>query len=110
VGELIWGIPFGDKIINTALLFLLGIFVFIFFYAFLDGFLGGYDDNTIEEFQRAASIVTTRGLRALPKTLSRVAKFGSKLSPFHNKLKIDIYEEAMKEAYDLTLEKRVLKI
>ncbi len=110
VGELIWSIPLGDKIINTAILFLLGIFIFMFFYAFLDGFLGGYDDNTLQEFQRAASMVTTRGLKAFSKTLSRVAKVGSKISPFHNKFKIDIYEEAMKEAYDLTLEKRVLKI
>jgi O-antigen/teichoic acid export membrane protein len=110
VGELIWSIPLGDKIINTALIFILGIFVFLFFYAFLDGFLGGYDDNTLEELHRATSMVTTRGIRAFPKTLNRVAKLGSKISPFHNKFKIDIYEEAMKEAYDLTLEKRVLKI
>ncbi|MFX1568076.1 MAG: oligosaccharide flippase family protein [Promethearchaeota archaeon] len=110
VGELIWSIPLGDKILNTAILFILGVFVFIFFYAFLDGFLGGYDDNTLKEFQRAASMVTTRGIKALPRTLSRIAKFGSKISPFHNKFKIDIYEEAMKEAYDLTLEKRILKI
>ncbi|MFX0137831.1 MAG: oligosaccharide flippase family protein [Candidatus Hodarchaeota archaeon] len=110
VGELIWSIPLGDQIINTAIIFLLGIFVFMFFYAFLDGFLGGYDDNTLQEFQRAASMVTTRGIRAFPKALFKVAKLGSKISPFHNKFKIDIYEEAMKEAYDLTLEKRILKI
>ncbi|MFX1327165.1 MAG: oligosaccharide flippase family protein [Promethearchaeota archaeon] len=110
LGELIWVIPLGDKIINTAILFLLGIFVFMFFYAFLDGFLGGYDDNTLEEFQRATLMVTTRGIRIFPKTLNKVAKLGSKISPFHNKFKIDIYEEAMKEAYDLTLEKRILKI
>jgi len=110
VGELIWLIPLGDKIINTAIIFLLGIFVFMFFYAFLDGFLGGYDNNTLEELQRATSLVTTRGIKAFPKALSRVAKLGSKISPFHNKFKIDIYEEAMKEAYDLTLEKRILKI
>jgi O-antigen/teichoic acid export membrane protein len=102
LGELIWALPLGDKIINTAILFLLGIFVFIFFYAFLDGFLGGYDDNTLEEFKRATSMVTTRGIKALPKTMYRLAKLGSKFSPFHNKYKIDIYEEAMKEAYDLT--------
>ncbi|MFW9818343.1 MAG: oligosaccharide flippase family protein, partial [Candidatus Thorarchaeota archaeon] len=110
LGELIWTLPLGDKIINTAILFLLGIFVFVFFYAFLDGFLGGYDDNTLEEFKRATSMVTSRGIRALPKTMYRLAKLGSKISPFHNKYNIDIYEEAMKEAYDLTLEKRILKI
>ncbi len=110
LGELIWMIPLGDKIINTAIIFLLGIFVFIFFYAFLDGFLGGYDDNTLQEFQRATLLVTSRGIKAFPKTMNKLAKLGSKISPFHNKFKIDIYEEAMKEAYDLTLEKRILKI
>ncbi|MFX1497430.1 MAG: oligosaccharide flippase family protein, partial [Promethearchaeota archaeon] len=110
VGEIIWNIPLGDKILNTAIIFILGIFVFIFFYAFLDGFLGGYDDNTIQELQRAALIVTTPVVRFFPKTLSKVARLGSKISPFHNKFKIDIYEEAMKEAYDLTLEKKILHI
>jgi len=110
VGEIIWAIPLGDKILNTAILFLLGIFVFIFFYAFLDGFLGGYDDNTLQEFQRATLLVTAPVIRFFPKTLSKVAKLGSKISPFHNKFRIDIYEEAMKEAYDLTLEKKILEI
>jgi hypothetical protein len=110
VGELIWAIPLGDKIINTAILFILGIFIFMFFYALVDSFLGGYDDNTLKEFQRAAAMVTTRGIRIFPKTMIKLVKLGSIISPLHNKFKIDIYEEAMKEAYDLTLEKRILKI
>ncbi|MFX1390207.1 MAG: oligosaccharide flippase family protein [Promethearchaeota archaeon] len=110
VSEIIWMIPLGDKIINTALLFILGIFIFMFFYAFLDGLLGGYDTNTLEEFKRATSMVTTRGVRFFPKTMYKLAKLGSKISPFYNKFKIDIYKDAMKEAYDLTLEKRILKI
>jgi hypothetical protein len=110
VSELIWSVPLGDKILNTAIIFLLGLFVFIFFYAFLDGFLGGYDDNTLQEFHRAALLVTAPFIGFFPKTLSKIAKLGSKISPFHNKFKIDIYEEAMKEAYDLTLEKRILHI
>ncbi|MFX0179938.1 MAG: hypothetical protein ACFE78_07090, partial [Candidatus Hodarchaeota archaeon] len=59
---------------------------------------------------RAALMVTAPVLGFFPKALSKVAKFGSKISPFHNKFKIDIYEEAMKEAYDLTLEKKILQI
>jgi len=108
-GELIWMIDMGDKLINTALLFIIGIFLFMYLYAFLDGLLGGYDKNTLKEFEKAASMVEGR-LGALPKTLYKVAKAGAKYSPFHNKFKIDIYEEAMKEAYDLTLEKKILKI
>ena len=108
-GELIWMIDLGDKLINTALLFIIGIFLFMYFYAFLDGLLGGYDDNTLKEFEKAASMVEGR-IGSLPKTLYKAAKAGAKYSPFHNRFKIDIYEEAMKEAYELTLEKKILKI
>jgi len=109
-GEIIWGIPLGDKILNTAIIFIIGIFAFIYFYAFLDAFFGGYDDNTLKELERASDLVQTRVIRIFPRGLKRVAKLGARLSPFHNKFKITMYEDAMKEAYDLTLEKRVLKI
>jgi hypothetical protein len=109
-GEIVWAIPLGDKILNTMILFLVGIFIFIYFYAFLDGFFGGYDDNTIKELERAADMVQTRFIRIFPRGLKKVARFGAKISPFHNKFKISMYEDAMKEAYDLTLEKKVLKI
>jgi O-antigen/teichoic acid export membrane protein len=109
-GEIIWNISMGDKILNTAIIFIIGIFAFIYFYAFLDAFCGGFDPETLKEFERAADLVQTRFIRIFPKGLKKVAKVGSKLSPFHNKFKITMYEEAMKEAYDLTLEKKVLKI
>ena len=109
VGDLIWMIPLGDLIINTAILFIIGIFGFIFFYAFLDGLFGGYDDNTINELERAANLVEG-AIGVFPKALYKMAKLGTKISPFHNKFKIDIYEKAMEEAYELTLEKKVLKI
>ncbi|MCK4282028.1 MAG: oligosaccharide flippase family protein [Candidatus Lokiarchaeota archaeon] len=109
VGDLIWMIPLGDLIINTAILFIIGIFGFIFFYAFLDGLFGGYDDNTINELERAANLVEG-AIGVFPKALYKMAKLGTKISPFHNKFKIDIYEKAMQEALELTLEKKVLKI
>jgi O-antigen/teichoic acid export membrane protein len=109
-GEIIWIIPLGDKILNTAIIFLIGIFVFVYFYAFCDSFFGGYDSNTLKELERAADMVQTRFIRIFPRGLKKVARLGSRLSPFHNKFKITMYEEAMKEAYDLTLEKKVLKI
>jgi len=109
-GEIIWGIPMGDKILNTFIIFFLGIFIFLFFYAFIDGFLGGYDENTIKELERASLLITTKFLKFFPKTLFRMARLGHKISPFRSKFKIEMYEEAMKEAYDLTLEKRILEI
>jgi len=109
-GEILWGIPMGDKILNTFIIFFLGIFIFLFIFAFIDGFLGGYDENTIMELERASLLVTTRFLKFFPKTLFRMARLGHKISPFRSKFKITMYEEAMKEAYDLTLEKRILEI
>ena len=109
VGDLIWTIELGDKILNTALIFIIGIFLFMYFFAFLDGLFGGYDDNSLKEFERAANLTKGR-FGVFPKALYKAAKVGSKISPFHNKFKIDIYEEAMQEAYELTLEKKVLKI
>ncbi|NHJ24893.1 MAG: lipopolysaccharide biosynthesis protein [Candidatus Lokiarchaeota archaeon] len=110
VAEVMWGLPLGDKIINTALIFLLGIFIFMYFYAFIDGFLGGYDINTIKELERAAALVKTPFIRFFPRFLYKIAYLGTKISPFHKKFPIVMYEDAMKEAYDLTLEKKILKI
>jgi len=109
IGDLIWAIDLGDLILNTAILFLIGMFLFMFFFSFLDGLFGGYDDNTIKEFERAANLVEGP-IGVLPKALYKAAKIGCKISPLHNKFKIDIYEKAMEEAYELTLEKKVLKI
>ncbi len=109
IGELIWAVPMGDKIVNTMIIFLVGIFVFIYFFSFIEGFFGGYDENTLKEFERATILVKGR-IGKLPKLLYKSARAGSKISPFYNKFKIDIYEVAMKEAYDLTLEKRQLVI
>ena len=108
-GEFIWMIDMGDKLVNTAILFIIGIFLFMYLYAFLDGLLGGYDSNTLKELEKAADMVEGR-LGALPKMLYKSARLGAKYSPLHDKFKIDIYEDAMKEAYDLTLEKKILKI
>ena len=109
VGEFFWSIDLGDKILNTAIIFLIGIFLFMYFFAFVEGLLGGYDDNTLKEFERAANLVGGP-IGVFPKALYKAAHLGAKLSPLHNKFKIGIYEQAMEEAYELTLEKKVLKI
>jgi len=109
VGEALWVVDMGDKILNTALIFIIGIFGFLYFYAFLDGLFGGYDKNTIQELEKATNMVTGR-LGIFAKLVYKAANAGTKLSPMHDKFKVDIYEQAMKEAYDLTLEKKILKI
>jgi len=110
IGNLVFNIELGDKIINTALIFLVGVFIFIFFYAFIEGLLGGYDDNTLKEFEKASTMVKTPLIRHFAKGIYKSAELGSRISPLHNKFPIDIYESGMEEAFELTLEKRRLKI
>ncbi|MHA1723883.1 MAG: lipopolysaccharide biosynthesis protein [Promethearchaeota archaeon] len=109
IGELLWGVNMGDKIINTSIIFITGIFLFLYFYAFVDGLFGGYDHNTIQELEKATKMVKGK-LGILSKLIYKAANAGAKISPLHDKFKIDIYETAMQEAYELTLEKKVLKI
>jgi len=108
VSLLVWEIPLGDKIINVLILFILGIFVFIYFFAFLTGFFGGFDNNTLKEFERATAMIG--GIGKLTKILYRVTSIGCNISPLHNRFKVKIFETAMNEAYTLTLEKEILKI
>ncbi len=110
LGNLVFNIDMGPKLINTALIFIIGVFLFIFFYAFIDGLLGGYDDNTLKEFQKASEMVTLPLIKYFSKGIYKSAEFGAKLSPLHNKFAIDIYEAGMEEAFELTLEKRQLSI
>ena len=108
VSLLVWEIPLGDKIINVLLLFVVGIFIFINFYTFLTGFFGGFDNNTLKEFERAAAMLG--GVGKLTKILYKVTYASCKISPFYNRFKVKIFETAMNEAYTLTLEKEKLII
>ncbi|TXT53427.1 MAG: conserved membrane protein of unknown function [Promethearchaeota archaeon] len=110
LGSFIFSIDMGDKIINTAIIFLLGVFLFMYLYSFLDGLFGGYDDNTLKEFERASNMVKAKGLRGMSRALYKMAAFGAKMSPLHNKFKVDIYNKGMQEAFELTLEKEILEI
>ncbi|MBD3194255.1 MAG: oligosaccharide flippase family protein [Candidatus Lokiarchaeota archaeon] len=109
-GNFVFNLDLGDKIINTALVFLLGIFIFIFLYAFIEGLLGGYDDNTLEEFEKASQMVTIPLIGNFARGIYKSARLGARISPLHNKFPVDIYEDGMKEAFELTLEKRRLEI
>ncbi len=108
VSLLVWEIPLGDKIINVLLLFVVGIFVFMYFFAFLAGFFGGFDSNTLKEFERAAAMIG--GVGKLTQFLYKITYAGCKISPLHDRFKVKIFEIAMNEAYTLTLEKEQLKI
>lgn len=97
----------GD-IVTAILLFILSIFCFMPFYSFLTGVFGGWDENTMREFDKASNMVTL--VKPLARMLYKSAYYGSRHSLFnlHNKYTIDIYEDAIKEAKDLTTKKKQL--
>ncbi len=99
-------LPIGIEFV--LLLFVLTFFAFIYIYAFLHGFFGGYDDNTLAELKKAAGMVT--GVGALARGLYKATAMGAKISPFHNKFKIDIFDDYIKEAGELNAIKKTLII
>ncbi len=94
----------GYGIISAMLLFIIGLFVMEHVYSFFVGLFGGYDDNTMKELDRATKMVT--GVRFLTRIYYNAALLGAKISPLHNKFKVEIYEEAQKEAEELTAIKK----
>ena len=101
---IMYGIFYGLTFVFTGWLilveFILGVFVFFFAYSFLCGFLGCYDKNTIEEYRKAADMVG-KPVRVFGMLLYKSAAAGCRISPFHDKYPIDIFDTAMEEAKEL---------
>ena len=73
-------------------------------FSFFVGLFGGYDDNTLKELDRATKMVT--GVKFLTRVYYYAALYGAKISPLHNKFKVEMYEAAQKEAEELTAIKK----
>ncbi len=102
---------FGDiNIIKTIIIFLFGFMVSQpLYYAFL-GYFGAFDPNSLEEFNKGTKMIMP-GIRSLARSLYWAVYFGAVIlkSPFHEKYPIDIYDEAIQEAKELTEQKRILE-
>ncbi len=108
ISRLIWG-GVGD-ILTSALLFFLGTLPSLYLYSFLSGLSGTWDDRTMTEFKRASEMVRMRGIGWLARRFYGSVALGARISPLHNRFPIDIYDEAMAEAEELTREKKRLVI
>lgn len=97
----------GD-IVTSVIILLLGTFPMIFIASFIFGLLGGFDENTLAEFEKAANMA--KGVGILARFMYWTAEKGASISPLHNKFPISIYQEAADEAKSLTEEKKVLVI
>jgi len=93
-------ILFGIGILSAMCLFIVGLFIMEFVYAFFLGLFGGFDNNTLSELDRATAMVT--GVRFFARGYYWMSYAGCKISPLHNKFPVKIYEAAMKEAEELT--------
>jgi hypothetical protein len=96
------------SILFVLLLFFVTFFGFLYLYAFFNGFFGGYDKNTIAEFEKSAYMVTGVGFFA--RMLYKSARLGTKISPLHNRFPVGIYGEAYQEATELDNIKKKLII
>jgi O-antigen/teichoic acid export membrane protein len=90
--------------------FILAIFGFFYIYSFLCGFFGFFDENTIGEFKKAATMVK-KPISTLSYPLYKFAEWGCRASPgLHNRYPLDLFTAAMEEAKELEREKVKLKI
>ncbi|MBN1249327.1 MAG: hypothetical protein JXC32_16830, partial [Anaerolineae bacterium] len=95
----------GDEI--TSLIILLVSLVLSYpVYAFLYGFFGGWDDNTLGEFGRGTNLASF--MRPLARLFYHASRLGARISPLHGRFPITIYDEARREAETLTEERVAL--
>ncbi|NHJ12779.1 MAG: hypothetical protein EAX95_03845 [Candidatus Thorarchaeota archaeon] len=106
IAIMIWD---GD-IITSAVLFFIGVLPSLYVYSFISGLTGTWDTRTVTEFKRASDMVKMRGIGWLARRFYGSIALGSRISPLHDRFPIDIYDEAMKEAEELTREKKQLVI
>lgn len=106
--QAIWGGV--NDIASSAILFFAATLPSLYIFSFVSGLTGTWDDRTLKEFKRASQMVRSRGIGWLARRFYGSVALGARISPLHNRFPIDIYDEAMAEAEELTREKKKLVI
>ena len=99
VTGLIWKSDIGTSI----LIYILSVVLSFPLYSFFYGLFGGWDDNTLADFQRAVNI--SNFAKPITWLFWKTSSFGARLSPLHGRFPVTIYAEAMEEARTLTSER-----
>jgi O-antigen/teichoic acid export membrane protein len=99
VTGLIWK---GDQM-TSVLIFFLGILVSYPIYAFLYGVFGGWDGDTLDEFEHSTYL--TSFMYPFARLFYLATALGAHISPLHNRFPITIRAEALLEAESLTEER-----
>jgi hypothetical protein len=93
-----------DRIIAGIILVMLGIYVLPSFGYFLPlSLLGGYDKNTLDDFNNAVELAGPSKL--IVKPWSKFVSLGCRISPLHNKFPM-FHENVKKEIEELMAMKR----
>jgi O-antigen/teichoic acid export membrane protein len=95
----------GDEITSLIIL-LLALIASFPAYAFFYGWFGGWDDNTLSEFDRGTKL--TSFMKPMARLFYRASVWGTRYSPLHGRFPITIYDEARTEAELLTEERVAL--
>jgi O-antigen/teichoic acid export membrane protein len=104
-GLLYWlaGILWQGDQMTSVLIFFIGILPSFPVYMFLYGLFGGWDDDTLEELEKAVEL--TGFARPLAWVTWRSTALGARISPIHGRFPITIRAAALAEARTLTDEK-----
>ncbi len=95
-------------VLSSIVLFLVSVFSGLFLYLFLLGFFGGWDDNTLRQFERGLRVI--KMVNKFFITFYKVSEYGHRCCPWKNRFPVKVYDEAMAEARVLTAEKKKLVI
>lgn len=95
-------------IVSSILIFLAAVFGGLYLYLFLLGLFGGWDDNTLHQFQRGLAVV--KFVNAFFASFYKVTGFGHRLCPWKNRFGVKVFDDATAEAKQLTSEKKKLVI
>jgi len=92
--------------ITSLIILLLALLASFPAYALFYGFFGGWDENTLSEFDRGTRLASF--MKPMARLFYRASKLGTRYSPLHGRFPITIYDEARAEAEALTEEKVAL--
>ena len=97
------GLVWRNDQLTSVLIFFIALVPSFPIFAFLYAFFGGWDDDTLEEVHRAASLASF--MKPLAWLFWAASILGARISPLHGRFPIGIRAEALREARDLQEER-----
>ncbi|MHA1827719.1 MAG: lipopolysaccharide biosynthesis protein [Candidatus Heimdallarchaeaceae archaeon] len=106
--ELLFTFIWQGEMITSVIILLIGTLFGLYLFTFFVGLFGGFDKNTLHELDQATKLA--KGVKFMARPLYKITSWGCKISPLFDKFKISIFDDAMREADEITKEKAALVI